>query len=307
MKSFHSCPICNSNNISLNYEGFTGRKPQENRIWKVYRCDTCTHAFINPQPTWDELAAYYTSNYEAYDPNHGSEEFDDAKIITSAEQHGEFRHLPIPKNKKLLDVGCGGGWFLRISKKLGAHVQGIEPSDAGTICTRNSGIDVFQGTLEDYLAASNNEIRKADFDVITANHVIEHTPSPTTTLKHMSTLLAPGGTIWISVPNAACYFSHKLGSHWHSTDLPYHLQLFSPRSMAEAGKLAGLTIHRQYTYSLPSATASSLRTYLRRKFLIPHRITSKIKLIENNLAPWLARHFDNRGYGEAIITEFKVA
>ena len=32
-----------------------------------------------------------------------------------------IRFIPVPEGLRLLDVGCGGGWFLRICKRLGAN------------------------------------------------------------------------------------------------------------------------------------------------------------------------------------------
>ena len=47
-------------------------------------------------------------------------------------------------------MGCGGGYFLRIAARLGAEVQGVEPSDIAASRARAEGIAVFTGTLEDY-------------------------------------------------------------------------------------------------------------------------------------------------------------
>jgi len=58
---------------------------------------------------------------------HGSDE-DDLEAVRVAEQTGRLRHISLPKGKRLLDVGCGAGWFLRIAKRLGAIEQGVEPS-----------------------------------------------------------------------------------------------------------------------------------------------------------------------------------
>ena len=83
----------------------------------------------------------------------------------------------------------------------------------------------------------------------------------------MKQILAPGGLIWIGVPNADCTFSRKLRSRWHSIDVPFHLMQFTPESLSKAGSLAGLKIRRIETYSLPTATGASLRELLRRHMI----------------------------------------
>lgn len=304
MKNLTVCPICESDRIIFSYAGHTNRNPTDQKAWPVYRCEKCSHGFINPQPEWNEIKPYYSETYEAYEVDHGSSASTDKEVLESAHISGKFRHLPLPiAGKKLLDVGCGGGYFLRIAKQLGAQVEGVEPSEAGFAQSRSQGLNVFNGMLPDYVAHSE---KHKIFDIITSNHVLEHTPSPVDTLRHMRKLLADGGLIWIAVPNAQCYFSRKLGAHWHSTDLPYHLQQFSAKSLALAGQLAGLSVRRQYTYSLPSATGASLRAYLRKRYLFPQRISEKLSLLNDVYVPKLAEKIDRRADGEAIITEFEV-
>jgi hypothetical protein len=119
----------------------------------------------------------------------------------------------------------------------------------------------------------------------------------------MKGLLAPGGFIWIAVPNAAYPLCRALKGRWYSSDLPYHLMQFSPASMTAAGQRAGLKVRRQTTESLPRLVAGSLRQYLRIKFLVPQRLTERLAPM-NAMARWYARRNDAHLNGEAIITEF---
>lgn len=299
MLQLKNCPVCRSNSIHYDYSAPTTRSEIDTRSWMVWGCGDCTHGFMNPQPSWQELAPYYASNYEAYDPNHGSVE-DDERSAERARAEGRFRHIPLPTGKRLLDIGCGAGFFLRVARKLGATVEGVEPSVYGAEQTRKSGIKVFNGTLEEYVADGNAK----HFDIVTANHVIEHVANPVETLSIMKTLLAPKGFIWIAVPNANYPISRKLRGYWHSTDLPYHLMQFSPRSIAMAGQLAGLKVLSQKTESIPSIVAGSLRLYLRYRWWLPRRLTLSIGLIDRLWAPSVARRMDSHCSGEAVITEF---
>ena len=303
MRILASCPVCGSKDSELWFEGTTNRRPADSTLWRVSSCHSCGHGFMDPQPTWDELSVYYNETYDPYVRNHGAQSDGDAEAVSQAVASGTFRHIAIPREKRLLDVGCGAGWFLRICKQLGADVFGIEPSRFGTLRCREAGLEVYNGMVEDYLDECGAE-RK--FDVITANHVIEHAPDPIRTLRAMKTLLAPEGMLWVSVPNAKCFFRRAIGSGWHSTDLPYHLQQFSSASIELAGANAGLAVRRAYTYSLPGATAGSLRQLLRSRFLFPQRISMRIGFLNNIVAPKVAAYLDRKGDGEATIVEFAV-
>ncbi len=152
-------------------------------------------------PTRDDLDHYYGENYTAYNATHGAEA-SDRLVVNEALAKGEFRHIAIPNSKRVLDFGSGGGYFLRICRKLGADVQGIELSEHGVAITRNQGIPVFQGTIEEFAAASGDQ----KFDVITSNHVIEHIHDPIAALSVLRSLLAENGLMTITVPNAQSNF-----------------------------------------------------------------------------------------------------
>ena len=301
MQTLSKCVVCSSEQIMFGYDAKTNRRPDDPARWKVYTCQQCRHGFMNPQPSWDELSPYYSENYDPYTRDKGAEAAEDARAVAQARATGTYRHLPLPIGKKVLDVGCGAGGYLRVCRQLGAEVFGTEPSSFGAQRCRDAGIEVFEGMVDDYLAQHGTQRR---FDVITANHVLEHAPDPVRTLQGMKSLLAPGGLLWISVPNADCYFSRQLGGEWHSADLPYHLQQFSPASLELAGKRAGLAPRRVYTYSLPAATAASLRYLLRRRMLFPQRISMKLGMLNHYVASRLAERLDRRADGEAVIVEF---
>ena len=300
MRQLEECPVCCSRSIRFDYSAPTTRTYLDSRLWSVWQCTSCTHGFMNPQPSWEELTPYYSAEYDPYDPSSGSTENDEA-TIERARNKGTLRHIPLPlKSKRLLDVGCGGGFFPRIAKKLGATVEGLEPSRHGAEQARKSGIKVFNGTLEQFLAGGNS----GPFDIITANHVVEHVSSPVMTLSLMRRLLAPGGYIWIAVPNGGYSIARKLGGNWVSTDLPYHLMQFTPDSIRLAGTLAGLEVRRQVTESVPQFVAGSLRLYLRYRWKIPRRLTNHLGLIDSVWAPRFAKRMDAERSGEAILTEF---
>jgi SAM-dependent methyltransferase len=254
---------------------------------------------MNPQPSWEELAPYYNDAYDPYDPMHGSIS-DDKAEIERAKMSGFIRHIPIPDEKRILDVGCGGGFFLRIAKKLGALEQGVEPNKFAADTAQKQGLNVFCGTLEDFAAKNGSKLK---FDIITANHVVEHVPNPVESLQTMKQLLAPNGFVWIAVPNAVYPINLAIKGRWHSADLPYHLMQFSPASMKLAGERAGLRLRRQVSESIPKNVEGSLGLYFRHRWKIPRKFTQKLGVL-GPLSKWYARRMDKAANGEAIITEF---
>ena len=95
--------------------------------------------------------------------------------------------------------------------------------------------------------------------------------------------------------------------HCSCADLPYHLHQFSPQSLKLAGVGAGLDSNRLYTYSLPVATAASLRDVLRKRWLLPKRISMHLGFLNHRVATKMAADLDQRDDGEAVIAEFATA
>ena len=295
MQELTNCPVCDSKKISFRNKVGNSESPKEPLKWSLFGCDDCGLRFLNPQPTWQELIPYYPPDYLCYNTHVEEEE----RVVKEALQQGEYRHISIPAGKRLLDVGCGGGSFLQVLKKLGVEVKGVEPGESAAAAARDSGLDVFTGTLEEYIAQNGTGEK---FDVITCSHVLMATPSPAQTLDCMRQLLAPDGYIWVAVPNAECESARLLGWRWHSAYFPRNIIQFTAKTLSKAGEVAGLEIRRQSTYSFPEAVAYSLCLRWRNRWFVPHKISSR--LLSEKYVQRVAQELDSRDEGEAILMEF---
>jgi SAM-dependent methyltransferase len=133
------------------------------------------------------------------------------------------RHIPVPG--RLLDVGCGYGFFLHYMAQRGWRTQGIEISSIGRKIGRERfGIDVSTSSFprSDWLDGS--------YDAISLFYVIEHLPDPIMVMKEAHRLLRPGGVLLLRWPHTTPIV--KLMKPWVSSlglyQAPSHLFDFSP-------------------------------------------------------------------------------
>ena len=87
MQTLCACPVCKSEKIRHDFDASTTRGMDE-KVWSIHRCEACSHGFMNPQPSWDELEAYYSASYDPYDPSHGAAAQDDA-VVEKAGRDGD--------------------------------------------------------------------------------------------------------------------------------------------------------------------------------------------------------------------------
>lgn len=109
-----------------------------------------------------------------------------------------FHKLP-PNSWRVLDVGSGWGYTAAELARECSFVVGAEPAAAylshaqGKLATNNLK----------FIQRSGLEISKSDgpFDIVVLDNVYEHMPNQRNVLTHLAGLLAPGGLIYVLVPN----------------------------------------------------------------------------------------------------------
>jgi 2-polyprenyl-3-methyl-5-hydroxy-6-metoxy-1,4-benzoquinol methylase len=294
MRELTRCPVCHGSRLA---RSFTHRVDASN-VFAVDRCIECTHQFTNPQPDPEELQPFYGEDYESWDPSRLSDEMVGAEV-EAARRTGLLRHVPVGPGVDVLDVGCGAGLFLEAATRLGAKATGLDVGKPNTERLRARGLDVFCGTLAEYVA--HRDARR--FDVVTASHVFEHLHDPAEALRLAAGLLKPTGLVWLAVPNAANWGYRLLRGKWYAAQLPLHLHHFTPKSLRTLIGRAGLegTVRSE---SIPSATASTLRDALRARALTPHALSKKIPGLDG-FAAWLGRRLDRREAGDALLAEIR--
>jgi 2-polyprenyl-3-methyl-5-hydroxy-6-metoxy-1,4-benzoquinol methylase len=217
MQESERCILCTASSFRVIH-----RKDE----WKYLLCQNCGLVCLHPKPTTQTL----TKNYEDYlsvQPKEISNwELMIRPVVTRSADLIESRSRTA--RGKLLDIGCGYGFFLQEMKSRGWQVNGIEISQTGRQYAKSRwGIEVFSEPLE------NLQFPENSFDVVTLFYVIEHLLEPLSLMKAVNRILKPNGLVLLRWPHSTPIVK-LLGSLSRKLDLyhtPYHIYDFSPKTI----------------------------------------------------------------------------
>ena len=185
-------------------------------------CPECRVIFQHPQPPPDAMVSYANTEYEA-GVYRDYVEARDMKL-----EH--FRHrlerlLPRVGRGRLLDIGCSCGYFMEVAATSGFEVEGLEFSGAA-IAAADASI------RPNILCCSVDGFESSrTYDLVTAFDLIEHVPQPKAFLSKVRHLLAPGGWLVMTTPDAEHPLRYVMGSSWPMLQPMQHLTIFSRQAM----------------------------------------------------------------------------
>ena len=220
-KNIYKCPVCKS---------IKNKKYLVKYNIPIVTCQKCDLTYATKHPrNFDDVYSqndYLKKSILSYDKNRkyrikrfGLERI---KILKKYKKKG-----------KLLDFGCGTGWFLEGAKDY-FESYGVEYSDT----IREWLLDKFD--IKAYKTLENIKYEK--FDIITAFDVIEHVPDPLDLLNNLKKKLKKDGIILIYTPNFNSLGFNYLGINNNLLCPPNHLFYFNKKSFDHMCKKANLKI-----------------------------------------------------------------
>lgn len=207
MKKHKNCPLCDS--VSINK--LSGYEQHH-----LLKCQSCKFVFCEPIPTERELEKHYE--------NYGRNDY--LSPLTIKRYHEILDSFePYRKTNKLIDVGCGIGYFLEEAKKRGWEVYGTEFTDEAIEICSKKGIKMNKGVL------NPNNYTSQEFDVITSFEVIEHINNPQEELAHFYEILRKGGLVYCTTPNFNSLLRYRLKEKYNVLCYPEHLSYYTPKTL----------------------------------------------------------------------------
>jgi SAM-dependent methyltransferase len=194
---------------------YSARRMPDRVHYRLLKCVSCGLIFSSPILSNSKIASLYKESFCSYE---------DQVPYTTKTYLDLFKRISknISKDLKVLDVGCGNGFFLNGLRKIGVNnVYGVEPSlrmanQAPKIFRKNIRVDIFRPNL----------FSKNYFDVVCCFHTLDHVTDPSEFIKNTWDILVPGGCALFVVHNTDSIFAKIFGEKWPIFDIE-HIYLFN--------------------------------------------------------------------------------
>ena len=193
---YKCCPLCESSNIIFLREADCRTHPLYNSIlpgtisWK--QCHSCGHSFTDGYFTAEALDILF---HKANDHQLLTVDKMEQARAVAATIVDKISSILSKQEGKWLDIGFGNGALLLTCAEYGFEPVGIDLRKEAVEKVKPLGIEAYCQELVDFEQFGN-------FTVISMADVLEHMPYPKKALARAYKLLAPGGVLFVSCPNA---------------------------------------------------------------------------------------------------------
>lgn len=159
---------------------------------EVIRCNRCRLVYVNDIP---DFSGDQGDTYFEY---WGMSVYQESARLFHEEFRQVLKEINILKSRpgKLLDIGCGPGYFLTTARQHGWKATGLDISGGIVDLGRKRGETVFCCTVEEF-ASEHPEER---FDFISLFNILEHLVYPAKALAAVKKILKKDGIVIIETP-----------------------------------------------------------------------------------------------------------
>jgi 2-polyprenyl-3-methyl-5-hydroxy-6-metoxy-1,4-benzoquinol methylase len=184
----------------------------------LIQCTSCGLVFMERIPTAAELETHY--GVYTYDTEDTLSSLTIDSYNTLLDEMEPYRNV-----NRILDVGCGRGYFLEEARKRGWEVYGTEFSQTAVDLLQRKGIHAYHGPI------GTKAFEGLSFDVITSFEVIEHINTPNEDLTAIHQKLRSGGLLYITTPNFNSLMRYMLKSDYNVIAYPEHLSYYTRKTL----------------------------------------------------------------------------
>jgi 2-polyprenyl-3-methyl-5-hydroxy-6-metoxy-1,4-benzoquinol methylase len=254
------CCICETDDAKPVGMGEDFEYLTSNDTFLAMQCNSCSLVYLNPRPDISEFETLYPPIYHAFD--FSEQEYGIVhKIRSRLEANRALSWCKgLPADARILDVGCGDGFHLKLLKEYGKKswvLEGVDLDRRAVEMALKSGLDIHLGSVETV------DLPKNAYDLVFMVQTIEHVEGPVKILETIKGLLRPGGKLVIVTDNTdALDFKLFKDSYWGGYHFPRHWNLFNRNSIFKLAEKVGFEVADFTTVVSPVNWVYSIRNAL---------------------------------------------
>jgi SAM-dependent methyltransferase len=196
----------------------------------ISRCAACGLVFASPRLPAEEI-------WKRYNPDYFWHEYLPALGVVDGRfdlEYFDHRYgyllqllaLQLGTKGRLLEIGCGAGFFLKAAERSGWDAWGLELSEeAAAFAAGRLGLRVVREQAE------HAHFDDGSFDVVAMFDVIEHLLDPMAVLRTARRVLRPGGVLLVTTPNLDALSRAAMGPGWAVLSPAEHTYYFTERTL----------------------------------------------------------------------------
>lgn len=198
---------------------YSARRLPDRVHYRIVKCERCGLVFSSPIFPLAKISKFYKKslcNYQEQIPY----------LIKTYMGLFDGYAKTISQNPKVLEIGCGNGFFLSaLVKRRIKDVHGVEPSPsmvslAGNNLKQRIKVDIFK----------KNQFPKNTFDIIFCFHTLDHLIDPNEFIRESFSLLKKGGLVLVVVHDTNGLSVKIFGERSPIFDIE-HIYLFNKKTL----------------------------------------------------------------------------
>lgn len=254
------CCVCDAANATQIGAGADYEYRTSEDIFKAMKCASCGLIYLNPRPEVSEFATIYPSNYHAFDFAEA-----DYGIVYKIRSRLEANRLlswckDLPDDARIVDVGCGDGFHLKLLQQYGKktwQLEGVDLDERAAEMANKKGLRVHVGSIEEL------NLTKDSYDLAIMIQTVEHVEKPDAVLATVKNILKSGGKLVIVTDNTdSIDFGFFKKSYWGGYHFPRHWNLFNRKSLTKLAEKVGFEIEDLATQVSPVNWVYSIHNFL---------------------------------------------
>lgn len=208
-----------------------------------------------------KLKLYNEWLYNAHIYDEGDSQFH--KQLTTQVVETYIDPLNLPKDAKIIDMGCGPGYFLDEMKSRDyTNLIGVTLSPGDVEICEKKGHTIKKYDLS--FMPQKDGYHEESVDFIFLRHALEHSPYPIFTLMEYNRILKQGAKMYIEVPAPDCDRKHETNLNHYS--ILGHNQLAA--LLVRTGFDINLFNNLEFDLGVPNAETNEVETMKEKYYCI---------------------------------------